>query len=206
MELFIIIILTYLIGTIPNSYLIVRIFGKKNILESGSGNPGALNSYESTGNKYIGIAVLLADLVKGAIAGYLSYRIAGNNYLPYMSGLVWVIIGHNYNIFFGGKGGRGLATAAGVFGIVTPMIVITWLVMWALGYFVIQKNVHIANAIALIGSPILVFSTPSALFLITEILPVPDILSLKITFTVACIVILLRHIKPLKEIAGIKEK
>ncbi|MDT3740300.1 MAG: glycerol-3-phosphate acyltransferase [Candidatus Kapabacteria bacterium] len=206
MNLMIIIVLTYLIGTIPTSYLVVKFRKGINIFESGSGNPGALNSYESTGSKRIGIIVLLLDVLKGVLAGWLSYKISGQDYLPFMAGLIWVIIGHNYNIFFGGRGGRGLATAAGAFGIVNPFIVLTWLVMWAFGYYVIQKNVHIANAIALIGAPILIFSTPAAMFGITQILPVPDVMALKITFALACFVIILRHIKPIKDFVGIEEK
>jgi acyl phosphate:glycerol-3-phosphate acyltransferase len=202
MELLLSIIICYLIGTIPTSYLLVKFFGGKNIFESGSGNPGALNSYESTGKKGIGVAVLIFDVLKGIIAAVVAYQIAGGAHLPYLAGLIWVIIGNNYNIFFGGRGGRGLAVAAGAFGMVSPYIVITWLVMWAGGYYIIRKNVHIANGLALIGSMILVFSTPDAMYEITGILPVSDIFALKIAYSIACIVILMRHIKPLKELAA----
>ncbi|GAB1372376.1 hypothetical protein MASR1M45_24380 [Candidatus Kapaibacterium sp.] len=200
MELFLSIVIAYLVGTFPSSYLLVKYFGNKNIHESGSGNPGALNSYESTGSRGIGAGVLILDFIKGAVAAYITFLIGGNDYLPFMVGIIWVIIGHNYNVFFGGKGGRGLATAAGAFAIISPYIVITWLVMWAMGYYVIRKNVHVANAIALVGAPILLFSSPSKILEITNMVPVNDFFAVKLAFALACLLILLRHIKPLKEL------
>lgn len=201
MDLLLSIIVCYLIGAIPTSFLIVKIFGKKNVFEAGSGNPGALNSFESTGSRAIGISVLILDVLKGMLAAYVAKQIAGEFYLPYIAGLIWVIIGHNYNLFFGGKGGRGLATAAGAFGMVSPYIVFTWLMMWVAGYYIVRRNVHIANGLALIGSMILVFSTPDAMYEITGIIPVSDMFGLKIGYSLACTVILLRHIQPLKELA-----
>ncbi len=206
MELILSIIICYLIGAIPTSFLIVKLFGGKNIYESGSGNPGALNSYESTGSRGIGIAVLILDFVKGALAAIVAYKISGDTYLPFMAGLIWVIIGHNYNVFFGGRGGRGLATAAGAFIMVSPYIIITWLIVWAGGYYILRRNVHIANGIALLGSTILIFSTPEAMYSIASALPVSDIMALKLTYSFACIVILMRHIEPLKELARNSER
>ncbi|MFA5513219.1 MAG: glycerol-3-phosphate acyltransferase [Candidatus Kapaibacterium sp.] len=201
MELVITIIVCYFIGAIPSSYLLVKFFGKKNIFQEGSGNPGALNSYESTDNKYIGTSVLLLDILKGIAAAYFAYSIAGNNYVPFLAGLIWVIIGNNYNIFFGLKGGRGLAVAAGAFGAASPYFVFTWLIMWLTSYFMIKKNVHVANAIALIAAPILVFSTADAMLDISGILTVGDKTALKITYSLSCFVILIRHFKPLREFA-----
>ncbi|MBX3043457.1 MAG: glycerol-3-phosphate acyltransferase [Candidatus Kapabacteria bacterium] len=201
MELLLSIVVSYLIGTIPSSYIIVKLFGKKDIFEHGSGNPGALNSFETTGSRAIGISVLILDLVKGVAAAILAYYLSGGFYIPFMAGLVWVIIGNNYNIFFGGKGGRGLAVAAGAFGAVSPYFVVTWLVMWLAGYYIVRKNVHIANGIALIGAMILVFSTPDAMYELFSFFPVTDYLALKITFSLGCFVILIRHFKPLRELA-----
>lgn len=206
MLIILIIIITYLIGAIPSSYLIVKLLDKKDIFANGTGNPGAMNSYEVTGKKHIGAIVLIADVLKGILAAYLSTLIAGEDIRAQMIGLIWVVIGNNYNLFFSGKGGRGLATAAGAFGIINPMLVVSWLVAWAMGYNIIQKNVHIANTIALIGGPLLVFSSPTELFEITQIIPVASMFSLKITYTIVCFIIIFRHIKPLKELAGIKEK
>lgn len=201
MDLLISIVVSYFIGAIPTSFILVKIFGGKNIFESGSGNAGALNSYETTGNKAIGISVLLIDFFKGALAAFVGYNISGEGYLPFMASLIWVLIGHNYNIFFRGKGGRGLATAAGAFAMVSPYFVVTWLIVWVAGYYVVRKNVHIANGIALLGSTILIFSTPDAMFAIASILQTTDLFALKLTYSFASIVILLRHIEPLKELA-----
>lgn len=204
MEIFLNIIISYLIGCIPSSYIIVKLTTGINIFEHGSGNPGALNSYESTGKKSIGIYVLIIDFLKGALAAYLSYLIAGSTIALY-AGIIWVVIGNNYNIFFKGKGGRGLAVAAGAFAAVNPFIVVIWLLMWITVYFAISKNVHIANAAALIAAPILFFSSPSAIIELTNILQINDLLHLKITFALVCFIIVLRHIKPLKLLSETKE-
>jgi len=68
MLVFLSIILSYLIGSLPFAYLFFKIFRKQNITQEGSGNVGAMNSYEITGKKWIGVLVFILDCLKGFFA------------------------------------------------------------------------------------------------------------------------------------------
>ena len=102
----------YLIGSINFSILLSRIISGKDIRESGSGNAGATNMLRTYGKK-MGVLTLLLDLLKGivVIAACRLMNIAEE--WTYIAG-VCVALGHNYPIFFGFKGGKGVATSLGV--------------------------------------------------------------------------------------------
>lgn len=109
-------IVAYLIGSINSSILISRIVTGKDIRQSGSGNAGATNMLRTMGKKY-GVITLLIDVFKGVLAILLA-RLAMNvwetaAYCDYIAG-VCVVLGHNFPIFFGFKGGKGVATSLGV--------------------------------------------------------------------------------------------
>lgn len=133
----IIAIISYLIGSINSSIIISRIVCGKDIRESGSGNAGATNMLRTMGKKYA-VITLIIDILKGVIAVliasvYVKYINNGARYeewgsqsdlamcrdliakisLPYIAG-VCVVLGHNFPIFFGFKGGKGVATSLGV--------------------------------------------------------------------------------------------
>ena len=200
MEIIITILSSYLIGSIPFSFFMVKMFHNKNIITEGSGNAGAMNSYELSNNKLTGIIVLLIDLLKGALV-VLIYNsfLKPDISLLYISAF-WVVLGHNTSIFLGFKGGRGLSTAAGIFLLINPYLIISWILMWFAGYYVIRKNVHIANSIALIGSTILAFSTPDQLLSAFDFLGIGHYIGIKLLYSVVSILILIKHIKPLKEL------
>ena len=107
----------YLIGSINSSILISKAISGKDIRESGSGNAGATNMLRTHGKK-MGVLTLLIDVLKGIIAvlianiimdkfGYIEWL--PTNYIA----AVGVMLGHNYPIFFGFKGGKGVATSLG---------------------------------------------------------------------------------------------
>lgn len=202
MDIFFGIIIGYLIGSIPSAYLIVNIFAKKNITEEGSNNSGALNSYEVTGRKAIGIAVMFSDIIKGIIVVLIANFLYHNNFYFLAAITLWTVIGHNYSIFLRLKGGRGLASAAGIFMILNPFLLFTWLMMWVAAFYIIKRNVHVASSIALVGSSLLAFSTPDMMMTIFDILNFGNIFSIKILYTLISIVILIKHIKPLIEYAN----
>lgn len=133
----IIAILSYLIGSVNFSIILSRIIGKKDIRESGSGNAGATNMLRTYGKK-MGVVTLLLDVAKGVACVLLAlmyvkfvnspdryyewgsrtdlamYReFIDNLSLPYIAG-VCVILGHNFPLYFGFKGGKGVATSLGV--------------------------------------------------------------------------------------------
>lgn len=104
----------YLIGSINFSILISKIVAGKDIRESGSGNAGATNMLRTMGKKYA-VITLLADILKG-IAAVLLARLLPFNFADgaeYIAG-VSAVLGHNFPIFFGFRGGKGVATSLGV--------------------------------------------------------------------------------------------
>lgn len=103
-------VLAYLIGSINSSILISRIVAGKDIRESGSGNAGATNMLRTMGKKYA-VITLIIDILKGVIAVLLARVFAPE--AQYIAG-VCVVLGHNFPVFFGFKGGKGVATSLGV--------------------------------------------------------------------------------------------
>jgi len=120
------ILIAYLLGSIPTSYLIGRIFFHTDIRKRGSGNTGATNTLRTFGAT-AGAFVLLIDVLKGVAAiliarhmiNYVSAQ-STLNIIVSLSGLM-VIIGHIFSVFLGLKGGKGVATAAGVFLALSPI-------------------------------------------------------------------------------------
>ncbi len=147
----------YLIGSIPFGYLAGKILHRQDIRSGGSGNIGATNALRQYGAK-TGVIVLILDLLKGFIVAWLLYQVVpqlfpqilGVDQLdPFIYSLpaLAVIVGHMHSVFLGFKGGKGVATAAGVFLYVAP-----WPLLLALVVFVIlaalSRYVSLASIIA----------------------------------------------------------
>jgi len=107
------VLLAYLIGSISTSTILSKWVAHLDIREHGSGNAGATNTLRVLGIKW-GVTVLAIDIVKGVIAVLLASAI-GNHHLwvTYAAGIA-VICGHNWPVFFGFRGGKGIATTIGV--------------------------------------------------------------------------------------------
>ncbi|HBT4534631.1 TPA: glycerol-3-phosphate 1-O-acyltransferase PlsY [Enterococcus faecium] len=105
-------ILAYLLGSIPSGVWIGKLFFKKDIRQHGSGNTGTTNTFRVLG-KTAGIVVLLMDILKGTLATCLPmiFHLSGIN--PLWFG-VCAILGHTFPIFAGFKGGKAVATSAGM--------------------------------------------------------------------------------------------
>jgi len=112
MKLILLLILAYLLGSIPSGVWIGKLFFKKDILQHGSGNTGTTNTFRVLG-KTAGIVVLLMDILKGTLATCLPmiFHLSGIN--PLWFG-VCAILGHTFPIFAGFKGGKAVATSAGM--------------------------------------------------------------------------------------------
>jgi glycerol-3-phosphate acyltransferase PlsY len=193
----------YIIGSIPTAYLVLKFRHQLDIRNEGTGNVGAMNSYDVTGSKSTGIIVMLVDLFKGLIpALFLLYVLKLNLYFTIIP-LVLLVLGHNFSVFIKFKGGRGLATGAGVLLVMNFWLVILWLAF----YFIMRKikdNVHIATVIALVLIPLaLIFGQD----LIVPFSYGYGVFGKEITFTLLfalsssiVIVILLKHITPIFEL------
>lgn len=101
--------LAYLLGSFPTAFLAGKLKGK-NIFVTGSGNMGAMNTARNVGYG-LGIAVLVIDLAKGALATYLGLQIA--DYTGALAAGIGVVLGHTYSVFVKFRGGKGLTTTLG---------------------------------------------------------------------------------------------
>jgi glycerol-3-phosphate acyltransferase PlsY len=111
--------LAYLLGSIPFGYLLVKIFRHQDIRATGSGNIGATNVARS-GAKGLGIATLLLDCGKAFLAVKIAQHIApGNDDLAVVAAIA-AILGHVFPIWLGFRGGKGVASALGVFLALSP--------------------------------------------------------------------------------------
>ncbi len=115
---FILVLTGYLVGSIPFGYFIVKTFYRKDIRELGSKNPGATNVWRCFG-KWPGMATLALDILKGLFPVLITRRLLGQDIWPLIVGIV-AIGGHNWSLFLRGKGGKGVATSAGVFLAILP--------------------------------------------------------------------------------------
>ena len=118
----------YIIGSFPTAYVIGKHIKGIDILRSGTGNVGAMNAYEVTGSKRIGFTVVTIDILKGLMVTILAQYKFGLT-ASFVAAL-FAVVGHNYSIFLGFKGGRGLATSAGALLIIDPLSVAVYLLVY----------------------------------------------------------------------------
>ena len=188
-------LMAYLLGSIPFGYLLVRIFRGQDIRLSGSGNIGATNVVRS-GAKGLGIATLVLDALKGALAVGLANWFATSKYndcgdfvafhcvnaLPFMStAALFAVLGHMFPVWLKFKGGKGVATALGVFCVLFPKAVLVSLAIFIL-VVAITRFVSLGSIVAAISFPL------AAYFLLK-----PDAVSLTLSSLIALIVVLKHH-------------
>jgi glycerol-3-phosphate acyltransferase PlsY len=118
MEFITAVTLAYLVGSVPFAFLLSRRRGI-DLREVGSGNVGATNVLRTSGVRTAMIAMGL-DVIKGALAVVMAQRLTGGLGAPMAAGLASVL-GHIYPVWLRFRGGKGVATAAGVFVVLTPM-------------------------------------------------------------------------------------
>jgi glycerol-3-phosphate acyltransferase PlsY len=117
-----VIIIAYLLGSIPFGYLIVRRRVGDDIRRSGSGGTGATNVSRRAG-KAAGIVTLLLDALKGAAAVLTAAMLTGNDWIVAAAAIA-VLVGHIFPVWLGFRGGKGVATGAGVFLVLAPVAVL----------------------------------------------------------------------------------
>lgn len=107
------VIIAYLLGSLSSAVIVARLLGLKDPRDVGSGNPGATNILRY-GGKGAAITTLIGDLMKG-VAAVLIARAMGADATIVAASMVAVFLGHLFPVFFGFKGGKGVATALGVY-------------------------------------------------------------------------------------------
>ncbi len=189
------ILIGYLFGSIPVAYIIVRLSSRRDIRLEGSGNVGALNSFQVTRKKWVGIAVLLFDVCKGAAAVVVASHLEQSGYtIQALAGLS-AILGHIFNIWLRFHGGRGLATALGVMLLLGWIFPLIWCLLWSVTY-TIWRDVHGGNVVATILAPVSMLFLPRSLIEMSFwIQSVPVHRDEVIWMCCAlCVLILIRHI------------
>ena len=152
MKLEIIIIFSYFLGSIPFGYLLTKIFLQKDIREIGSGNIGATNVLR-TGNKYIGYATLLFDILK-AIIPIIFVKFYYLDYL-YIASLC-VFLGHVFPIWLKFKGGKGVATYVGILCCLNIYLGISFGIVWLISFFIFKYS-SLSSLLGSLSIPIVNF-------------------------------------------------
>ena len=149
MELGLIILLSYIMGSIPFGFILTKIFLKKDIIEIGSGNIGATNVLR-TGNKLIGYITLSLDILK-AIIPLLVIKFFFPEFI-FLSALS-IFIGHVFPIWLKFKGGKGVATYVGMLFCINYILGFVFILSWFI-VFIIFRYSSLSSLIASLTIPI----------------------------------------------------
>lgn len=196
-EILIALILGYIIGSFPTAYVFLKKTKKINIIENGSGNVGAMNSYKVTKSKVTGIIVFTIDFLKGFLPVAAAFYVFDFGFEICGALLLGLITGHCFSFVIKFKGGKGLATALGGSILAAPAIPVLWIIFWAIA-FLFKKNINFGNISATLLTLILNITSTEILvkymFMETKSETYYSLISTLILGT-----ILIKHYKPIKD-------
>ena len=152
MEIIVISILSYLMGSIPFGFILTKIFLKKDIRDIGSGNIGATNALR-TGNKSLGYGTLFLDVIK-AVIPVIYVKLNYPDYIFITS--LCVFLGHVFPIWLKFKGGKGVATYVGILFSINLTIGFVFLGVWFFT-FLISKYSSLSSLFGSLSVPIYLF-------------------------------------------------
>lgn len=146
MEIALIIIVSYLLGSIPSGLIVGKAFYGIDIREHGSGNLGGTNTFRTLGKK-AGMIVTAADILKGTLAASLPVMFGVDGQIdPLIAGMI-AVVGHMYPVFAKFKGGKAVATSGGVLLACAPVMFLVMVVVFLLSLY-ITKFVSLSSIIA----------------------------------------------------------
>ena len=181
----VLLILAYLLGSIPSGLWIGQIFFKINLREHGSGNTGTTNTFRILGKK-AGMATFVIDFFKGTIATLLPLIFHVQGVSPLVFGLL-AVIGHTFPVFAGFKGGKAVATSAGVIFGFAPLFCL-YLAVVFFGTLYLGSMISLSSVTAALAAVLGVILFP----LIGFLLPSYDLLFVAIILALAGLIII-RH-------------
>ena len=181
----VLLILAYLLGSIPSGLWIGQIFFKINLREHGSGNTGTTNTFRILGKK-AGMATFVIDFFKGTIATFLPLIFHVQGVSPLVFGLL-AVIGHTFPVFAGFKGGKAVATSAGVIFGFAPLFCL-YLAVVFFGTLYLGSMISLSSVTAALAAVLGVILFP----LIDFLLPSYDLLFVAIILALAGLIII-RH-------------
>ena len=193
---FFIILISYIIGSIPSGYILSKYFSKIDITKEGSGNIGATNVLRS-GSKKLALITLLFDAFKGILPILIFYNSTYSIILASLS----AFIGHNYPIWLKFKGGKGIATYLGISFAISLKLGFSFIIIWLITAL-ISKTSSTSSLVSILLTPFL-FSLPRNLLsiLIGFVLEVQS--SMHLVTTILLIiqsVVLMRFLRTLKSL------
>jgi glycerol-3-phosphate acyltransferase PlsY len=159
-RLLVIAAISYLLGSIPFGYLLVRFVRGEDVRSTGSGNIGATNV--SRKSPALGLVTLLLDALKGSAAVWLAYRLSsemadgGRSSLPMAMAAFFAVLGHAFPVWLKFRGGKGVATGLGSFLVITPRAVLIAICIF-LVVLALFRYVSLASIVAVAFFPLLVF-------------------------------------------------
>jgi acyl phosphate:glycerol-3-phosphate acyltransferase len=153
-----VIILGYLIGSIPFALMLARRWGAIDLRSVGSGNLGAANVMRASGVT-AGVLVAVLDMAKGAASVWLAARLSTDAAVPAAAGLA-AMVGHIYPVWLRFRGGKGVATACGVFMVLTPLAIAPALAIFAVVVW-LTKYISLGSVAASIALPPIAYALGS---------------------------------------------
>jgi glycerol-3-phosphate acyltransferase PlsY len=179
-----ILIVAYLIGSIPFGYLIVRTKEGGDIRQTGSGGTGATNVSRRAG-KAAGVLTLLLDASKGAAAVLIAQNVSDSDWVKAAAAIA-VIVGHIFPVWLGFRGGKGVATGVGVFIVLAPVALLCAGVIFVSIVF-FTRYVSLGSIMAAALIPLLVWLQN------VFVEPVADLRPLLVASVVGALLIILAH-------------
>lgn len=155
------IIMGYFLGSIPSGLIVAGRY-KVDLRKHGSGNIGGTNAFRVLGKK-AGILVTISDIVKGMIPTWIALQYFGGETLAIIAGLS-AILGHSFSLFANFKGGKSVATGAGVMLILNPLSILFAILTFAIVLFT-SRYVSLASMIAAISAALSVWLMDNSLLL-----------------------------------------
>ncbi len=149
--------IAYFLGSIPFGYLLVRMFRKEDIRQIGSGNIGATNVLRS-GSRWLGILTLALDLGKGFLAVEIARHLTTGHHAIQAGSIaaLFAVIGHVFPVWLRGKGGKGVATALGVFLALAPLAAVCSVIVFIV-VTTMTRYVSLASILAAVSFPVWVW-------------------------------------------------
>jgi acyl phosphate:glycerol-3-phosphate acyltransferase len=148
------IVAAYLVGSVPFALLLSRRWGARDLRRIGSGNLGAANVLRASGVT-AGVLVAMLDILKGAVSVMLAQRLSGDTAGSAAAGVA-AIVGHVYPVWLRFRGGKGVATACGVFSVLTPLAVPPALAIFIATVWV-TKYISLGSVMASIALPVIAY-------------------------------------------------
>ena len=180
----------YAIGSVPFAWLLARRWGAHDLRDVGSGNLGAANVLRASGVT-AGVVVALLDITKGALSVAIARYVSDQPAAPAAAGLA-AIVGHIYPVWLRFRGGKGVATACGVFSLLAPVAIAPVLSIFAVTVW-LTKYISLGSVLATVALPPIAYFAGS---------PAPAV----VAACAAAALIVFRHRSNLARLQGGRER